>query len=195
MAKKEDKPKIVLERTYNVPLRREFQKAPNWRRTKKAVKALREFISKHMKSDNVLIGRYANELLWKHGIKNPPHHVKVNAVKDDKGTVKVELVELPGKAKREMAKQQEMDKKKKTVEKKQEEEKKKEAPKGEEKKAEAGETEKKEGPVKEDKAEKAKEIQKEEIKELKKEQPKVHAPKQAPQQKQVQQRPTAPKSQ
>ncbi len=40
-----------------------------------------------------------------------------------------------------------------------------------------------------------KEIQKEEIKELRKEQPKVHAPKQPPQPKNVEQRPTAPKSQ
>ncbi|HJN56647.1 MAG: 50S ribosomal protein L31e [Candidatus Woesearchaeota archaeon] len=195
MAKKEEKPKTVLERNYNVPLRREFQKAPRWRRAKKAVTALREFVSKHMKSDNVLIGRYANELLWKDGIKNPPHHIKVNAVKDDKGTVKVELVELPGKAKREMAKQQEVDKKKKAEEKKKEEEQKKAAPKAEEKKTEAGEAEKKIEETKEDKAEKAKEIQKEEIKELRKEQPKVHAPKQPPQPKNVEQRPTAPKSQ
>ncbi|MDP6547497.1 MAG: 50S ribosomal protein L31e [Candidatus Woesearchaeota archaeon] len=195
MAKKEEKPKTVLERNYNVPLRREFQKAPRWRRAKKAVTALREFVSKHMKSDNVLIGRYANELLWKDGIKNPPHHIEVNAVKDDKGTVKVELVELPGKAKREMAKQQEVDKKKKAEEKKKEEEQKKAAPKAEEKKTEAGEAEKKIEEAKEDKAEKAKEIQKEEIKELRKEQPKVHAPKQPPQPKNVEQRPTAPKSQ
>ena len=91
MAKKEEKPKIVLERVYNVPLRKEFQKVASWRRTEKAVKALREFIAKHMKSENVIIGRYVNLLLWKHGIKNPPHHVKVNAVKDEKGRVSVEL--------------------------------------------------------------------------------------------------------
>ena len=84
MAKKEKIAKPVLERVYNVPLRKEFQKAPRWRRTKKAVKALRQFISKHMKSDKVVISRYVNLHLWKNGIKNPPHHVKVNAVKDDK---------------------------------------------------------------------------------------------------------------
>ena len=101
MEKKEAAPKTVLERVYNVPLRKEYQKAPNWRRTPKAVKALRQFISKHMKSENVLIGKYANLELWKHGIKNPPHHIKVNALKDDKGVVKAELVELSGQAKRE----------------------------------------------------------------------------------------------
>ena len=30
-------------------------------------------------------------LLWEHGIKNPPHHVKVDAVKDDKNIIKAEL--------------------------------------------------------------------------------------------------------
>ena len=102
MAKKEEKAKIVLERVYNVPLRKEYQKVATWRRTEKAVKALREFIVKHMKSEDVVIGKYANQLLWKNGIKNPPHHIKVNAVKDEKGKVTVELVKLPSKAKREL---------------------------------------------------------------------------------------------
>ena len=100
MAKKEESSKIVLERVYNVPLRREYLKAPNWRRTPKALKALREFIAKHMKSENVLIGKHANEYIWGKGIRNPPHHIKVKALKDDKGTVKVELVELSAREKR-----------------------------------------------------------------------------------------------
>jgi len=102
MAKKEET-KTVLERVYNVPLRREYMKAPNWKRTPKAVRALREFIAKHMKSEDVLLGKYANKFLWKNGIKNPPHHVKVKAVKDEKGRVTVELLELPSSAKREQA--------------------------------------------------------------------------------------------
>ena len=54
MAKKEEAPKVVLERVYNVPLRREFQKVASWRRTEKAVTALRKFISKNMKSDMLI---------------------------------------------------------------------------------------------------------------------------------------------
>ena len=115
MAKKEEKAKTVLERVYNVPLRKEFQKAASWRRTKKAVKALREFIAQHMKSENVIIGRYANQFLWKNGIKNPPHHVKVTAVRDDKGKVTVELAELSAKAKRELEKEEGLKKKKEEV--------------------------------------------------------------------------------
>ena len=123
MAKKETEPKTVLERAYNVPLRKEYLKAPNWNRSKKAVTALRQFIVKHMKSDNVLLGKYVNKYIWKHGIKNPPHHVKVNAIKDDKGIVKVELAELPRSAQRKIKK--EIEAKKKVEGKKAEEEKEK----------------------------------------------------------------------
>ena len=85
----------TLERTYNVPLRKEFLKVPKYKRAKKAVKALKQFLVKHMKSDNVKIGKYLNDEIWKHGIKNPPHHVKLNAVKDKEGLVTAELVGAP----------------------------------------------------------------------------------------------------
>lgn len=81
----------VLERTYNVPLRKEYQKAPRWKRTEKAVVGLRQFLGKHMKSEKVLLSITLNNLLWKHGIKNPPHHVKVTAIKDKEGVVHAEL--------------------------------------------------------------------------------------------------------
>ena len=77
MAKKEEASKIILERTYNIPLRRETLKAPSYRKAKKAITAIREFIGRHMKSGNVAVGKYLNLKVWEHGIKNPPHHVKV----------------------------------------------------------------------------------------------------------------------
>ena len=87
------------ERTYNVPLRKEFMKAPKYKRAKKAVTALRAFIAKHMKAEKVSIGKHLNDKIWERGIKNPPHHVKVNAVKDSDGKAIVELfgvkIELP----------------------------------------------------------------------------------------------------
>lgn len=79
-----------LKRTYNIPLRKEFMKVPAYRRAKKAVNAIRLFLERHMKGE-VKIGRKLNMLLWEHGIKNPPHHVKVDAVKDDKNIIKAEL--------------------------------------------------------------------------------------------------------
>jgi len=82
------------EREYNVPLRREWLKAPRYKRAKKAVTALREFILKHMKASTVHIGPFLNEYIWKHGMKNPPHHVKVKTKRNEEG---IAVVELSGK--------------------------------------------------------------------------------------------------
>lgn len=177
MPKKDEKKekKIVLERAYNIPLRKKYQRAPRWKRTNRAVKAVREFVLKHMKAKEVKIGKYANLELWKHGAKNPPHHIKVNCKKDEDGLVAIELIGAP-------------------------EEKPKEKPKKKEEEIEeeikvkdalgVEEAEKKE--IKEEKAEKAREIEKEEIKELKREHPKTPPPKEAPKPKRVEQHPTAP---
>lgn len=171
MAKKEEKEsKIVLERVYNVPLRKKYRNAPNWKRTKRAVTALREFIQKNMKSKDVKIGKYANLDLWKHGIKNPPHHIKVNCIKYEDGVVRAEIVGAP---------QEKPKEEKKRSKKSKDEIKVKDALSGDEEKI--GEFEEKEKEIKEDKAEKGKTIEKEELKELKKEERDFHqhAPKQA----------------
>ena len=44
-----------------------------------------------MKTTNVKIEKELNDELWKHGIKNPPHHIKITAVKDKEGVVRVNL--------------------------------------------------------------------------------------------------------
>jgi large subunit ribosomal protein L31e len=82
---------MAIERVYNIPLRCKFLKVPRYRRTNKAVIALRQFIVRHMKSDNIRLGKNLNQELWKHGIKNPPHHVKVTLIKENDGLVKAEL--------------------------------------------------------------------------------------------------------
>ena len=81
------------ERIMIVPLRKEMLKAPRYRRTKKAVNALREFIAHHTKAklDDVKLGIKLNNEMWKNGIQNPPHKVKVVVTKDDKGIVTAEL--------------------------------------------------------------------------------------------------------
>src|SRR3989338_9865374 len=88
---------MAIERIYNVPLRNGYMKAPMYRRTKKAVNTLRTFVAKNMKvsEKKVKLGKYVNLEMWKHGIKNPPHHIKVNVKKDDEGNVFAELVGAP----------------------------------------------------------------------------------------------------
>ncbi|MDO8660337.1 MAG: 50S ribosomal protein L31e [Candidatus Woesearchaeota archaeon] len=87
-----------MERTYVIPLRREFRKVPKYKRAKKATRALKEFLAKHMKpapDTEPKLGKYLNLEVWKHGIRNPPCKVKVIATKDDKGQVWAELFGAP----------------------------------------------------------------------------------------------------
>ncbi len=111
----------TLERTYNVPLRRTFVRSPKYKRSKRAVTILKEFIAKHMKAAEIKIGKNLNEFIWKDGIQNPPHHVKVQLVRDDKGVVRAELFgkkyEEPTKEDREKATKEKPAKPKKISEK------------------------------------------------------------------------------
>lgn len=79
------------ERVYVIPLRRIFLGFPKYKRANKALRGVREYLEKHLKSDKIRIGKGLNEEIWKHGIKEPPHHVKVIAKKDKDGVITAEL--------------------------------------------------------------------------------------------------------
>ncbi len=87
-------------RTYTIPLRKEFLKTARWRRAEKAVNTVRSFVVQHAKAEDVKVGRWLNEAIWKRGAKNPPSRVRVDVKKED-DYVLVELSELPRKAKKE----------------------------------------------------------------------------------------------
>ena len=80
-----------LERTYIIPIRANVIRRAKYKRAKRAVNIVKEFLEKHMKSSDVKLGQMINRELWKRGIKNPPGKIKVVAIKDDKGSVKAEL--------------------------------------------------------------------------------------------------------
>lgn len=79
------------ERTYNIPIRKEFRNAPLHKRADRAVTAVQDFLKRHMKSDEVKLGQGLNQKIWERGMRNPPHHVKVTAIKDENGLVTAEL--------------------------------------------------------------------------------------------------------
>ncbi len=88
-----------IEREYIIPLRRRWKIVPRYQRTNKAVKAVKEFLVRHMKIrdrdlDKIKLDRYLNETLWHRGIKNPPAKIKVLAVKEG-DIVKVTAVDMP----------------------------------------------------------------------------------------------------
>jgi ribosomal protein L31E len=111
MAKQKTEAKMILEREYNVPLRKEWLKAPEYRRGKKAVKALKEFIAKHMKIYDrdlrkVKVDILLNNEIRFRGIRHPPAKILVKAKKFDDGIVKVELVNIPEHIKYQLAREE-----------------------------------------------------------------------------------------
>lgn len=87
--------KVEIERVYTIGLRQKMKKYPRWLRAKKAVKYVRNFLSKHMKADveNIRIDASINEKIWERGGKRVPARIRVRAVKFDDGVVEAELVE------------------------------------------------------------------------------------------------------
>lgn len=142
------------ERTYIINVRKEVAKVPRYKKTSKAVKAVRNFIKKHMKNEDVRLGNYLNAKIWSQGNKHPPvkYHIKATEKEDEKNNkhVFVELVDAPVEVKKETKKKKSLKErllaKKETKEEKAEEktEEKKEKPTKEEK------------PVKEEKPKKEK---------------------------------------
>ncbi len=99
MAEKTSDAKVLLEREYIIPLRREWLKAPEYKRVRKSVKTIRKFIAKHMKvperdESQVKINKWLNHELWFRGIKHPPAKIKVK-VRKYIDHVDVELAEIP----------------------------------------------------------------------------------------------------
>jgi large subunit ribosomal protein L31e len=88
-----------LERTYVIPLRSEWLKVPYYKRARRAVKAIKEFVARHMHVperdlDRVKLDVYFNNELWFRGKTNPPSKVKVRVIKED-DLVKVDFAEVP----------------------------------------------------------------------------------------------------
>ncbi len=81
-----------MERIYVVPVRK-VKKVPSTKRAQNAVRYLRSFIAKNMKSQKVKLNSALNERLWQRGIANIPERVKVKATKQEDGTVLVALAE------------------------------------------------------------------------------------------------------
>ncbi len=83
-----------LKREYVIPLRRKTRFAPKWRRSKKAVAVVKEFVRHHMKCDNVILCKELNESLWERGSRHPPGKVQVTVLKNEVAGVERVLVNL-----------------------------------------------------------------------------------------------------
>lgn len=89
-----------MERTYTIPLRSECLKVPIFLRARKCIKAIKNFTIRHMKVEDVKIGKHLNLKIWERGSRHPPSKVQVviEIVSEKKGNkeVKFARVELVG---------------------------------------------------------------------------------------------------
>ena len=81
-----------MERVYVIPLR-DVKRVPRTIRSPKAIRLVREFLMRHMKSDDIKIDSSVNEKIWERGIQKVPPKIKVKATKEEDGSVSVTLVE------------------------------------------------------------------------------------------------------
>ena len=142
----------LLERIYTINLGKVLL-SPNNQRAKRAINMIREFASKHMKSENIKIEEEISHLVWARGIRHPPRKLRVKMTKDEDGNIIVstyqeekKIEEKPKKEEKKIEKEEKkIEEKPKKEEKKIEKEEKKieEKPKKEEKKPAESKSEKK----------------------------------------------------
>ena len=104
MVKKETKiPVEKIEREYIIPVRKQVNVVPRYKKTNKAIKTIKEFLARHMKVRDrdlkkIKLDRFLNEAVWARGIRKPPMKIKVRAVKEG-DIVRAYLVDMPDKLK------------------------------------------------------------------------------------------------
>ncbi|HUG97056.1 MAG TPA: 50S ribosomal protein L31e [Nitrososphaera sp.] len=81
-----------LTRVYTINLGRAWI-TPQHKRTDRVINMIREFATKHMKSDEIKLEQDLNRQIWTRGKTHPPRKVRVKMVKDGDGVVTVSLYE------------------------------------------------------------------------------------------------------
>ena len=86
---KEEEIEVVEEKIYTIPIGRLGYATDRGHRVPRAVRNVRNYVSRHMRADEVSISNEINEALWERGINKPPRKIIVRAVKDKEGKVVV----------------------------------------------------------------------------------------------------------
>ncbi len=82
-----------LERVYTIPLR-DAHHGKRSKRADRAVRNVRTFLTRHMKSSNIWISGDVNETLWARGKYTIPSKIRVRATRFADGVVEVTLPEM-----------------------------------------------------------------------------------------------------
>jgi large subunit ribosomal protein L31e len=87
-----DKSTTEIERIYTIPLRR-AKAGTRSKRADRAVRDVRDFLTRHMKSEQIWLSNEVNETLWSRGKYMIPSRIRVRATRFNDGVVEVTLPE------------------------------------------------------------------------------------------------------
>jgi large subunit ribosomal protein L31e len=82
----------TIEKVFTVPLRSEWVKEPRSKRSNRAIREVKIFVSRHTKSKDVKISKGINELIFSRGFQKPPSRVKIEV----SGDLEKVMAKLPG---------------------------------------------------------------------------------------------------
>jgi large subunit ribosomal protein L31e len=85
-----DKTSTELERVYTIPLRKTKDLVRS-RRAQLAVRDVKRYLTRHMKSEHIWLDNEVNELLWQNGKYRIPSRIRVRATRFTDGVVEVTL--------------------------------------------------------------------------------------------------------
>ena len=85
----EEEIEVVEEKTYTIPIAKLGYTTDRGHRAPRAVRDVKKYVSRHMRSDEVSISNEINAAIWAKGINKPPRKIVVRAVKDKEGKVVV----------------------------------------------------------------------------------------------------------
>ena len=83
----EEEIEVVEEKVYTIPLRHVWVVTPRGKRAPRAVRDVRDYVARHMKSEEVAVSNEINSAIWARSINKPPRKITVRAVKDKEGKV------------------------------------------------------------------------------------------------------------
>jgi len=89
---------MAEEKVYTVPIKKIKKIVPRWKRAPRAVKFVKEFVVRHTKAQEVIIGQDVNEKIWERGIEKPPSKLRIKVILEERegeeGKIKVAEVHL-----------------------------------------------------------------------------------------------------
>ena len=131
----------MKEQIYTINLGKQLKNTPRWRRSRRAMNIIRNYLKKHMKAEKVKIGKSITESVWKRGDQKPPSKIRIKAILTDEDIVKAEIlgVIFPEELKKPEKKKEKKEEKKEEVKEEKKPEKKEEKPKEEKKEEPKGE--------------------------------------------------------